>query len=132
NGAQQLPDDVKLDIGPLTVQFIRFFAKDPLRTIRALADGTDLASLRNEHFAPVHFLHQENLNEELTAFLTTMGYTPQRLSFIHDMEKVNTTERSRPSYLTPAILDRVLHAERFFYQLLPEYLPSVAQHQPTR
>ena len=118
-----LPPGMRTDVGPLTVQFIRFFARDPLRTMLSLHDGLDLAAVKEEHFVPVRLLHMEHLREELTTFLVEMGYARERLAFIAEKPRVNTTTRSRPEYLTPAIVDRVLHAERFVYQLLPEYLP---------
>lgn len=124
DGPASLPADITHDIGPFTTQFIRFFATDPVRTIHDLRDGMDLAAERDKHFAPVRFLHQENLGHELTEFLMEMGYAPERLRFILDKPKVNTTQRTRSDYLTPKVVEHVLRAERFLYQLFPEYLPG--------
>lgn len=123
-GSDVPPDGMRAEVGPLTVKFVRFFARDPLRTMHSLYDGFDLAVARDEHFPTLRLLHMENLREELTAFLLEMGYAAERLAFINDKPRVNTTERTRPEYLTRAIVERVLHAERFVYQLLPEYLPQ--------
>lgn len=123
-GPASLPVDVTQDIGPLTTQFVRFFATDPEHTIHALRDGMDLAAERDKHFAPVRFLRQEQLGQELSEFLEEMGYAPERLRFILDKPKMNTSKRTRSTYFTPEVVEHVLHAERFLYQLFPEYLPS--------
>ena len=60
-----------------------------------------------------------------------MGYAPERLRFILDKPKVNTTQRTRSDYLTPKIVEHVLHAERFLFQMLPEYLPAGIAHPRT-
>jgi hypothetical protein len=118
---RSLPEGMRTEVGPLTVQYIRFFARDPLRTMLSLHDGMDLAAVREEHFAPVHYLHMENLREELIAFLISVGYSERQVSFIRERQRVNTTKRSQKTYFTPALTARVLHMERFLYQLQPEY-----------
>ncbi|MCW5898893.1 MAG: sulfotransferase family 2 domain-containing protein [Flavobacteriales bacterium] len=120
-----LPEGVRGAPGPLTVQFIRFYARDPLRTIMALDEGSDLRKMRREHFPDIDFLHTENLNAELHDFLLRMGYPEERVAGIKDMGKVNTSTRSRPDYLSDGMIDRLAWSERFFYQLFPEYLERV-------
>jgi hypothetical protein len=34
------------------------------------------------------------------------------------------SRRTRSSYLSPRLMDGILHRERFFFQLFPEYLPK--------
>lgn len=116
------PPGVNVDIGPMTTQFIRFFAHDPLTTIRALRDDTDLTRDWDLHFPRIRFLHTENLNQELHDFLLDMGYDPKRITSVLDRKKENTTPRSRKTYLTPAMRDVLHYQERFLYQIFPEYV----------
>lgn len=120
-----LPPGMRTEIGPLTLQFIRFFARDPLTTMLALHDGTDLRADWDLHFPRVRFLHTETLNDELRAYMRSMGWPASALEFIGHKEKVNVTTRSRTNYLTDAMLDEIAWRERFFYQIFPEYLPAL-------
>jgi hypothetical protein len=115
------PPGMKVRVGPLTTQFVRFYAKDPLKTILSLREDTDLARDQDLHFPKITFLHTENLNQELYDFLKGLGYSEQKISFIGTMDKENTTGRSRPSYMTAADVTRIYQSVRFFYQLFPEY-----------
>lgn len=118
------PEGVQVEIGPLTTQFIRFFARDPVKTILSLREDTDLKADYDTHFPAITFLHTENLNQELAAFLGDIGYTPRQLAFLQDARKTNVSGRSRQSYFTPGLVAELLQRERFFFQLFPEYLPQ--------
>lgn len=115
------PPGLQIAIGPLTTQFIRFYARDPMKTIMALREDTDLRKDYDLHFPKIHFLHTENLNQELHDLLLHFGYSPSKLAFILQKGKVNVSKRSRRSYITPQIKDTIQKSERFFYQLFPEY-----------
>lgn len=116
------PAGARTAIGPLTTQFIRFYARDPLKTFLALRDDTDLRKDYDLHFPKIHFVHTENLNRELHDLLLQLGYPREKIAFILEKEKTNTSPRTRSSYLTPELVARLHHSERFFYQLFPEYL----------
>lgn len=116
------PEGMQVAIGPLTTQFIRFYARDPLKTILSLREDTDLRRDQDLHFPQIRFLHTEHLNQELHDLLLEHGYGRDKLAFILDKPKMNTTKRSRTNYLTPDLVARLHHSERFFYQLFPEYL----------
>lgn len=116
------PAGVQVDIGPFTTQFIRFYAVDPVRTIQALRENTNLADEYDHHFPKIRFIHTENLNAELFEFLLELGYPADDIAFIKDKEKMNTTQRSRGNYLTSDMVTAFQQSERFFYQLFPEYL----------
>lgn len=119
-----LPDGMQVEVGSLTAQFIRFYARDPLKTMLSLREDTDLARDYDQHFPKIHFLHTENLNRELHDFLLKMGYPAERIAFILSKKKENTTTRSRPSYFTKELSEEFHRKERFFFQLFPEYLPK--------
>ncbi|MFZ1694489.1 MAG: hypothetical protein WAT74_14935 [Flavobacteriales bacterium] len=117
-----IPPGMRTEVGPLTLQFIRMFAHDPLRTALALHDGLDLRREWRAHFPRIHFLRNEHLNAQLRSFLLGQGYTRESLRFIDQKERVNRTDRSQARYFTPAMMQEVRHRERFFYQLFPDYL----------
>jgi hypothetical protein len=118
------PSNMQVKIGPLTTQFIRFYARDPMRTITELRDDTDLRKDWDLHFPEIHFLHMENLNQELHALLAKYGFPQKKIAPILGRNKVNVSRRTRSSYLSPRLMDGILHQERFFFQLFPEYLPD--------
>ncbi|HRD52493.1 MAG TPA: hypothetical protein PKY96_07585, partial [Flavobacteriales bacterium] len=117
-----VPPGMRSEVGPLTVQFIRMFAYDPVRTALALHEGMDLRREWRVHFPRIQFLRTERLNEQLRAFLLGQGYTRESLRFINQKERVNRTDRSQARYFTPEMMQEVRHRERFFYQLFPDYL----------
>ncbi len=116
------PEGMQVQVGPLTTQFIRMYAHDPVKTMLALRGDTDLRTAYDQHFPKIHFLHTENLNQELHDLLLQFGYPSNKIAFILEKQKMNTTSRSRNTYLTPEMTSRLQHSERFFYQLFPEYL----------
>jgi hypothetical protein len=116
------PEGMRTLVGNQTSEFIRFFARDPRKTMLSLRDDTDLAKDYDLHFPKIRFLHTENLRADLQAFLLDMGYARPRVDYISRMPKVNTTERKQGTYWTPELLAEFRHQERFFYQLFPEYL----------
>lgn len=120
------PEGMRTKVGPLSTQFIRYYAYDPLKTILALRDDTDLACDRDLHFPKIRFLHTENLNQELHDYLAEVGYPSDRIAFILGMEKKNTSQRTHSSYLSSEQIEKILRAERFFFQLFPEYLHGSA------
>lgn len=118
------PPGLRTTIGPLTTQFITFYARDPLSTIMQLDDDVDLAKDYDKHFPRISFLRTEHLNQELHDFLLSAGYPRRKIKSILTMGKRNTTERTQRDYLTAEHVEHILYKERFFFQLFPEYLPN--------
>lgn len=118
------PAGMQVDVGPLTTQFIGFYARCPERTLLALKEDTDLRADYDLHFPAIRYLHTENLNEELYAYLLELGYPKHHIAFITGMSKKNVSERTRNQYLTSEQIAHIHWSERFFYQLFPEYLKS--------
>ncbi len=116
------PPGMQIRVGPLTTQFIRFYAHNPLKTILSLREGTDLQKDYDLHFPRIRFLHTENLNQEMHDLLLQFGYPARKIKFILDKERMNTTARSRSTYWTPELVNAIHENERFFFQLFPEYL----------
>lgn len=116
------PPGMRITTGPLTLQFIRMYARDPLRTALALHDGIDLRRCWREHFPRITFLRTERLTEQLPRWLMDQGYTRASLGFVRSKDHVNRTGRSRQHYFTPEMAEELRYRERFFYQIFPDYL----------
>ena len=117
-------DGAGLDLGPHTIQFIRFYARDPKAYLMGMRPGRSIREDLANAFAPVRFLHTENLNLELYDLLKDHGYAEDRIAFVREMNKVKTTIRSRQEYFTPPLRALVLHRERMLFDLFPEYKPT--------
>jgi hypothetical protein len=113
-------------LGVQTVQFVQFFFKNPeealTRINRHYISGEDYL----EDMAEVHFIHQDDLGNELKDFLIQYaGFSPADLSFIDDVEKINVSEKvvqTVPDYLLEKIKDR----EALLYRIFPEFSGQVA------
>lgn len=114
------------DVGYETIRFIKFYFRDP-STVLARLDEDYVENKRYKEDLPdITFLHQENLNNELFAFLLEMGYPEKDIAFIRDAEKINVTHRERDqlaidNFFTANLKDEVLKKDRLFFALFPEY-----------
>ncbi|MBK9176762.1 MAG: hypothetical protein IPM46_10595 [Flavobacteriales bacterium] len=61
------------------------------------------------------------LSKELYQYLLQFGIPEDRITFILEMKKLNTTKRSLPVYMTPEHVTRIRRSERLLFQLFPEY-----------
>lgn len=120
----------KIELGLFTIQFIQFYFKRPEETLREIDDDyIDNERFRDE-IGNVTFLHQENLNAELKAFLLSINFEDEELRFIDSMLKVNSTEKTpdeadyRQFYHDRSLRDQILHRERLLFKIFPEYLPT--------
>lgn len=123
--AAAAPTGMRAEVGPLTLQFIRMFSRDPMRTALALHDGLDLRREYRDHFPRIHYLRTERLTVDLPRFLISQGYSRASLRFVGHKQRENRTGRSQQRYFTPAMAAEIRHRERFFYQLFPDYLTAM-------
>ena len=118
------PSGMRTRVGPLTLQFIRMYARDPMNTVLALHDGMDLRLEWRHHFPRIAFLRTERLNMELRRFLRREGYSAASLRFMSEKQRVNRSGRSQALYFTAEMAKEVRRRERFFFQLFPDYLSA--------
>jgi hypothetical protein len=106
---------------------VKYFFKDP-PTALARADEDYIASAghRADMF-DVHFVRTDRLNEELHAFLLSMGYKPEDVEFVRGLGRILPSGRGRTSaqkwekYYTTALKDEVRKKEWLFFALFPEF-----------
>ncbi len=120
----------KIELGVFTIQFIRFYFKDP----EAILKKIDLDYIENKEYmnelSKIHFIKQENLNSELKGFLLSVGMTKEELSFMDSMDKINVSKQKKDKsnfkeyYLGTDIEQKVLDRERLLFSIFPDYLPE--------
>ena len=76
---------------------------------------------------PVHYLHTDNLNQELHDYLLQHGCKAEDLEFILQSGKIFPPEGGRSEeekwqqYYTPELKAYVRHKERILFNIFPEF-----------
>lgn len=117
---------VKSNLGPLTLDYIRFMFRDPYKAIRNLDYYTRIATAIEQLplFKP---LRTEHLNVDLFEFLIDMGFCRDGIEFILDLGKILPNGSKRcptkawQSYYTPELRHLVREKERFVFDLFFPY-----------
>jgi hypothetical protein len=78
-------------LGNLTIEFIQFFFKDPAHTLVRFSDAYVDQRLFETEMAPITFLRQDRLNEDLAKFLSQFGFDEGEIGFCLTHPKVNET-----------------------------------------
>jgi hypothetical protein len=78
-------------IGNLTIEFIQFFFRDPAHTLAGFSDEYVDQRLFESEMAPITFLRQDSLNQDLAAFLTRFGFDEAEIDLCLTHPKVNET-----------------------------------------
>jgi len=118
----------KTNLGLCSWDFVRFYFRNP-NEICTIIDSDYIEQERyREDMYNVHFLKNENLNQDLYNFLLSMGYSESKIKFIKDLDKIQPKNqgKKRPdsdwkSYFTPEIKKYVRTKEKFLLSLFPEY-----------
>ncbi|MEJ2707865.1 MAG: sulfotransferase family 2 domain-containing protein [Anaerolineales bacterium] len=115
-----------IDLGVHTIHFIRFFFREPDRVLSTITDSYIEQKLYRRDMPAIHFLHQENLNEELHDFLLDMGYAADDIEFIKHAQRVNRSPTGklvsdRQHLFTPHVVNKILTRDRLIISIFPEY-----------
>jgi len=119
--------NLKADIGTGTVQFIRFFFKNPYEILSSITDEYIESGQYRKDMHEVHFLRTERLNSDLYNFLVGMGYSPETLGFILDAPKINPVEGGRSEdqkwelYYSQELKEYVREKEKLLFSMFPDY-----------
>lgn len=113
--------EIASNVGNQTVQFIRFFFKEPDKVLRELTNEYLDSSQPLKDLADITFLRQENLNEDLVNFLKKFGYSDHELDFIRTKGRVNVTQTKtfdeKPLWTENAI-QYITTKERLLFRIL--------------
>jgi hypothetical protein len=118
---------VSSGVGPLSIMFIRYYARDPGHVLRVLSrDYVRSGRWKSDSF-PVTFLPQENLAPALRDFLARKGIEEKYLPTVErETEKewhVTRKGKSRDwrTYYSPELAQYVREREWFLFEIFPEY-----------
>lgn len=107
--------DVQLPIGDQTLQFIRMFATNPQKTFRELSQDKLESGQWITELAPVHWLQQENLNEDLSIWLLNHGYTTEQAQWVKQLPPKNESAGATPD-LPKDVKLWILDSEKYLLQ----------------
>lgn len=127
--------EMSAEIGFQTVQFIKFFFRDPVKILNSIDEKYIDSERFLDDMPKITLLSTENLNRDLHRFLLKAGILPEEADFILNYEKVNITENStfdRNRLWTKDIVDHIEYKERFLLKILKyfgfDYKKPMLQH----
>jgi hypothetical protein len=111
------------DLGMCTQRFIYFFCKDHAYVFEAAHDPRLLLERVREKQYGVHFLRQENLNQDLYAFLSSLGYPESDIGFILKKGAVNVSRKTQGflQFYDDSLKEKVQKADALLFELFPDY-----------
>lgn len=113
------PSDIK--IGVQSIQFIKFFSKNPDLVIKNLtSQGNEIAVDVDLDLATVTFLQQENLNDDLSKFLKKHNFKSSEVELALTSKKINVTrtDKNRDSLLTAKAIQYIEEYEKIYIHAL--------------
>ena len=109
------------ELGHQTVQFVKFFFRDPPRALARLSDDyVDSGAFRAD-MADISLLRHERLRDDLAEFLARHDYASDELALARGHARVNETPRgpgSRDALWTPRAAHYVAWNERYLLRML--------------
>ncbi len=110
-------------LGWFSHKFVYYYCRDYDYVFQAVEDPDLFFNRVKETMYPVHFIHTEQLNRELYAFLLAKGYAEERIASIPTKEKINT---SRKDYNWRKWYDEELRRgieekDALIFRLFPEF-----------
>lgn len=124
--ATPLPGGTK-NVGPMTLQFIDFYFRDPPAALSRLDERYVAAGDYKSDMFDVHFVRTDRLNSDLRDFLLRKGYRAEDVSFISELERVHPHGVGRPAhekweqYYTAELKEFVRRQERYLFELFPDF-----------
>jgi hypothetical protein len=110
-------------LGWYSHKFIHYYCRDP-DYVFEVADDVDLVLQRvQESIHPVHFLHMERLNQELFEFLLSKSYPRQRIEFISQKGKINSSRKNQDyrEWYSDRLRREVEQKDALIFRLFPEF-----------
>jgi hypothetical protein len=114
----------KLPVGPVTSQFILYYFKKPFKILKNIDNSYIQSDKYKNDMFNIHFLNQDDLNNELFGLLIELGYDRSKVAFILDETRHN---RSTPitgkieNYFSSELLTMVKEQEAFLFKIFNGY-----------
>ncbi|MFW6046625.1 MAG: sulfotransferase domain-containing protein [Candidatus Woesearchaeota archaeon] len=132
NNMVRNPNKMKVDIGPYSLQFLKFVMPDPENYIYQLTDEDITENkIKNDIPSNICFIHTENLNEELYEFLAAIGYNKSKVKKIIDQSNPINSKKKKwkrthfIEYLNEDIITDIKEKEKLIFYTFPEYKNSI-------
>lgn len=112
-----------LDLGVQTIQFIQMFFKDAVSILPKVTEEYFYSGQYKEDLEVVHFLRQEDLNNELWNFLEKNGFSARYKDIILNSKRENVTKsklKNRTDLWTTSTIEYVKYRERFLFLILKD------------
>jgi hypothetical protein len=123
--------DAVESLGALTIEFIRFYFKDPAGVFSRIDEEYFASGRYRSDMFDVHFIHTDCLNRELHDFLLGAGYAAEDISFILGLGKIRPETPAEgqaradhqrwEDYYTPELKRVVRRRERHLFTVFPEF-----------
>lgn len=126
-GARELLGiETPIELGAQTVEFIRFYFREPEQVLRKIDHDYIASGAFREDMPEVRFLHQESLRQDFCALLADMGYSEQEVAVAENLDQVNVARRDKKEqslghFYSPELAQKVLERDALIFQLFPEY-----------
>lgn len=115
------------DLGLYTHGFVRFYFRNFAKVLLDRCEGSAAGYYDPTERFDVRFIDSTHLNDELYGCLSSLGYAPADLSFIHDLGRIlpmgigRRDDQRWEGYYTPELKARVRERDRMLYAIFPEY-----------
>jgi hypothetical protein len=115
----------KAAIGPMTLDYIRYFANSPTRLLSGIASLS--TSELEESFTGTTFLTTERLNDDLCDALASLGFDRHELDIVRALGKIVPAGSRRDSaggwvhYYSPELKQLVRDRERMLFRVFPDF-----------
>ncbi len=116
-----IPEGLK--VGGLSLQFIRLFFKNPNEVLQNLSQEYLESDAYKKDIAPITFLRQSHLKEDLYQFLLEKGFKPDEISFIFDSPKANVSKSKgvdRSKIWTPKAIEYIQEYEKLYSRIMQD------------
>ncbi|QSS96384.1 sulfotransferase family 2 domain-containing protein [Psychroflexus sp. ALD_RP9] len=111
----------KIEIGPLSLQFIQMFAYEPKEVLSVIDSNFFNNNKIDEYFPEVSFLNNENLSQELHSTLIKLGYPKKLINFILNSKKKNVSvKKPYNTYLSKEIVNDIQKTEWFLFDFFSD------------
>lgn len=117
--------DCRVNVGYQTVQFIQMFFKNPNRVLKNLSDAYLESDDFLEDIAPITFLRQENLRQDLSkALFENHRYSLEEIEIIRQMPYMNVTKDRKIGIeedISDSLVKRIAERERLLFRIYKHF-----------
>lgn len=125
NPAEQNQFKNPAQLGYFSASFLKMFARNPAQLFAKLKENPGISIL--DELYPVHFIHTQNLNQELFQMLSGFDYPDFSIDFILKKDRILPLGKGRSisekweQYYPSRLLELILQKDHLLFQLFPSF-----------